>query len=191
MNPLIYKSSVRNGLIVGGISAVLSVVFYLINPMLQYTNLVVPILSFVVVIALLVILGIDVRKQTGGFWNFWQAFLSLIIMSVIIIFISLLVNFVIIKFIDPTLPTKINDVMADVTAQRLEKMGVDQDQIDKSTKMFTDGEFIAKLQPTFVNQLVSFGWALLMYVVIDLIIAACIKKSPPMFTPVSDSEELV
>jgi len=191
MNPLIYKLSVKNGLIVGGISAVLSIVFYLINPMLQYTNLVVPILSFVIVIVLLVILGIDVRKQTGGFWNFGQAFLSLIIMSAIIIFISLLVNFVIIKFVDPNLPTKINDVMADVTSQRLEKMGMDQDQIDKSTKMFTDGEFIAKLQPTFVNELVSFGWALLMYAVIDLIIAGCIKKKPPMFAPVSDSEELV
>jgi len=188
MNPLLYKLSVRYGLLIGGISAVLSIVFYLINPMLQYTSLLVPILSLVIVLALLVILGIEVRKHIGGFWNFGQAFVSLMIMSAVTVIISLLVSFVIMKFVDPNLPAKINDAMVDVTSQRLEKMGVDQATIDKSTAMFTNGEFIAKLKPTLVNELTSFGWALLLYAVIDLIIAACIKKNPPMFTPVSDSE---
>ena len=188
MNPLINKLSVRYGLLIGGISALLSVVFYVINPVLQYTNLIVPTLSFVIIVALLVILGLDVRKQTGGYWNFGQAFVSLIIMSAFITIISLLINVIIMKFVDPTLPTKINDAMAEVTSQRLEKMGMAQDDIDKSTKMFTDGEFIAKLQPTLINELKGFGMAMIFYAIIDLIIAACIKKNQPLFPLVSDSE---
>ncbi len=109
-------------------------------------------------------------------------------MSVLITIISLLVSFVIMKFVDPTLPTKINDAMADVTSQRLEKLGMSQDDIDKSTKMFTDGEFIAKLQPSIKNELVSFAGAIAFYAIIDLIIAACVKKNQPMFAPIIDTE---
>jgi len=72
----------------------------------------------------------------------------------------------------------------------LEKLGMSQDDIDKGTKMFTDGEFIAKLQPTIKNELVSFGGAMVLYAIIDLIIAACVKKNPPMFAPVSDGETI-
>jgi hypothetical protein len=190
MNPLIYKLSIRYGLLIGGISAVFSIILYLVNPLLQFTNFVIPILSFVIVIALLVVLALDVRKQTGGYWNFGQAFVSLITMSVLITVIGLLVSFIIMKFVDPTLPTKINDAMADVTSQRLEKLGMSQEDIDKSTKMFTNGEFIAKLQPSIKNELVSFAGAIAFYAIIDLIIAACVKKKQPMFSPVSDTETI-
>lgn len=186
-NQLLYKLSLKNGLLIGGISAVLTLVFFFINPVIQFTNFIVPILSFVVIIVLLVILAIDVRNKIGGFWSFGQAFLSLFITSVCIVIISLLINFIILK-LNPTLPQTINDAMADSTAQRLEKMGMDQDQIDKTTKMFTDGEFIAKLQPTLFNELKGLGSALVLYAIIDLIIAACIKKSRPMFAPAIDDE---
>jgi len=189
MKQSLYNLSFRNGLIIGGISTVLTLVFFFINPVIQFTNFVVPILSVVIVIALLVILAIDIRKKLGGYWNFGQAFLSLFITSVFVIIISLLVNFIIIK-LNPTLPQTINDAMADTMSQRLEKMGVDQTQIDATTKMFTDGEFIAKLQPTLFNELKSLGGALVFYAIIDLIIAACIKKTPPLFATEAGNETI-
>jgi glucan phosphoethanolaminetransferase (alkaline phosphatase superfamily) len=189
MKQSLYNLSFKNGLIIGGISTILTLVFFFINPVLQFTNFVVPILSAVIIIALIVILAIDTRKKLGGYWNFGQAFLSLFIISVCIVVISLLVNFIILK-LNPTLPQTINDAMADSTAQRLEKLGMDQDQIDKTTKMFTDGEFIAKLQPTLLNELKSFGGALVFYVIIDLIIAACIKKTPPLFSTETGNETI-
>jgi len=179
-NQLLYRLSFRNGLILGGISAILTLVFFFINPVIQYTNFVVLILLLVIVIALLVILAIDVRKKLGNYWTFGQAFLSLFITSVCVIIIGLVINFIILK-LNPTLPQTINDAMIDSMQQRLEKFGQDQDQIDKSIKMFTDGEFIAKLQPTLLNELKSLGSALALYAVIDLIIAACVKKSKPLF----------
>jgi len=191
MNALIYKFSLRNGLILGAISAALTIVFYLIDPLLQYTNLWVPLLSAVVMIALVVILAQDVRRKIGGFWSFGQAYLSLLIMSVIIIIISILLGFIIMKYVDPTLPSKINDATLDVTTQRLEKFGLDQSKIDDATKQFNNGEFIAKLQPTFVNEIKGFAIALAIYAIIDLIIAACIKKKLPMFATVVDDDAVV
>jgi len=186
MNPLVSKLSVRNGLIIGGISAVLSIVFYFINPVIAYTNFTVPILSLVIVIALLVILGIDIRKKIGGFWTYGQAYLSLLITSVFIIIISLLVSFLIMK-LDPSLPGKISDAMIDVTTQRLQKYGMDQTQIDAATKSLTPEKFA----PSVKNELIGFGGALVLYAIINLIIAACIKKNPPMFAPIVDEEPVV
>jgi len=190
MNNLLYKSSIRNGLLIGGISAVLTIIYYIINPLLQYTNLVIPILSFIIVIAFLVVLAIDARKKLGGFWTYGQAFISLIITSFFIILIGVIVNFIIVKFVDPTLPTKINDAVQEVTSQRLEKMGMDQAQIDNASKQFTDGEFIAKMQPTILNEIKALGIGLLIYAVIDLIIAACVKKKQPMFAADAFEEPL-
>ncbi|WP_461451902.1 DUF4199 domain-containing protein [Mucilaginibacter sp.] len=189
MNQLINKLSFKNGLIIGGISAVLTLVFYFINPVIQYTNFIVPLLTLVIVIALLVILAIDIRKRVGGFWTFGQAFLSLFITSVCIIIISLILNFIILK-LNPTLPQAINDAMSDTMQQRLGKLGIDQDQIDKSTKMFTDGEFIDKIQPTLFNQIKTLGSGLILYAIIDLIIAACIRKNPPMIAAEAVNETI-
>jgi hypothetical protein len=189
MKQSLYNLSFRNGLIIGGISAVLTLLFFFINPLLQYTNFVVPVLSLVIVVALLVILAIDIRKRIGGFWSFGQAFLSLFIMSICLVVIGLVLNFIIIK-LNPTLPQRINDAMADTMSQRLEKLGQDQDQIDKTTKMYTDGEFIAKIEPSIVNELIGFGAGLAFYVVISLIIAACVKKTPPLFATEAGNETI-
>ena len=190
MKPSIYKLSVRNGLIIAGISTVISIVLYIINPLLVYTNYVLLGLNFAIAIALLVVLGLDIRRNIGGFWSFGQAFLSLMIISVISIFIGIMLNFILFKFVDPSLPTKVNDALQDKVTQALQKAGLDQDKIDQSTKQFTDGSSLANLQPTFINELKGFGGALVFYAIINLIVAACIKKSSPMFAPVSDQEDI-
>jgi hypothetical protein len=189
-NQLLYNLSLKNGLIIGGFSAILTVLFYFINPVMQYTNYIVPILSFVVLIVLLTLLAIDARKRLGNYWSFGQAFLSLFITSVFIIVINTFVSFLLLK-LNPSLPQAINDAMAITTGQQLEKMGMDQDQIDKASKMFTDGEFIAKIQPTLFNELKALGSSLVIYAIIDLIIAACIKKKRPLFIADENTEPAV
>jgi Protein of unknown function (DUF4199) len=188
MNPLTSKLSVRHGLLIGGISVVLTIVFYIINPVLQYTSIWLGLFSFAIMITLFVILGIDVRKKIGGFWSFGEAYLSLLIMSVVVVVISILVSFILFKFIDPTLPQKVTDALADVTSKRLESMGLDQSQIDAANKQFTDGEMLAKFQPTLLTEVKNLGIGIIIYAVVDLILAACIKKKRPMFAAVSDDE---
>lgn len=188
MNPLTSKLSIRHGLLIGGVSVALTIVFYIINPVLQYTNLWLGLFSFAIMVTLLVVLGLDVRKKTGGFWNFGEAYLSLLIMSAVAVVIGILVGFILFKFIDPALPQKVTDALADVTSKRLESFGASQSQIDEANKQFTDGEMLAKFQPTIFNEVKTLGIGILIYAVVDLILAACIKKKRPMFASVSDDE---
>lgn len=177
---VIGKLAVRYGLLIGVISVVLLVVFRIVNPLMQFTNIWIQLLSGVSTIALMVILGIEIRKNIGNYWTFGEAFKGLMTMSVFILLLSILYSFVLFKFIDPELPTKINDASEVVITERLAKMGMDQDKIDQVSKTFENGEFKSKLEPTFKNEAVAFGFGLVFYVIIDLIIAACIKKYKPL-----------
>ncbi|GAA4091196.1 DUF4199 domain-containing protein [Mucilaginibacter panaciglaebae] len=174
------KLGVRYGLLIGVISIVLSVVFRIIDPLMMFTNLWIQLLNGIIGIALIVILGIEIRKAIGGYWSFGEAFRGLMTMSVFILILTIFYGFVLFKFVDPDMPTKINDVSETVMSQRLAKMGMDQEKIDQTTKMFENGEFKAKLLPTLKNEATAFCFGLLFYVILNLIVAACIKKQRPI-----------
>ena len=82
------------------------------------------------------------------------------------------------------MPSKISAAMVDKTSAMLEKFGADQSKIDDATKQFHNGEFEATLKPTLVNELKAFGLGLLFYAVVNLIVAACVKKNAPLMAPV-------
>ncbi|MES2277416.1 MAG: DUF4199 domain-containing protein [Bacteroidota bacterium] len=185
-NAEINKLSVRNGVLVGIVSIILTIVFHIIDPLLQFVNIGAQLGSFAIVITLIIILALEVRKKIGGFWTFGQAFRSLIIGGLFITLLSVACNFVMFKFVDPSLPGKIKDATVEKVTDRLTKMGMEQSKIDEINAQFENGEFEAKLQPTFKNELTAVGIGLLIYAIIDLIIAAIIKKNPPMFAPVPD-----
>ena len=190
-NVSIERLSVMHGLLIGVVSIVLSIVFRLIDPMLQFTNWWLGFLIFAIVIALLSVLCIDVRKKTGGYWSFGSAFKSLLIMSVLLVVFSTVYNFVIFKYVDPEMPSKVNNSMLETTTTMLNKFGADQTKIDEGTKKFNNGEFEATLQPTLINELKAFGIGVVMYGVISLIIAACIKKKPPLFAPIDEGTSTI
>jgi len=189
-NVSVERLSVMHGLLIGVVSVVLSIVFRLIDPMLQFTNWWLGFLLLAIMIALLSVLGIDVRKKTGGYWSFGNAFKSLLIMSVLVVF-STVCNFVIFKYVDPEMPSKVNSAMLETTTTMLNKFGAEQTKIDESTKKFNNGEFEATLQPTVINELKSLGIGVVIYAVISLIIAACIKKKPPLFAPIDEGTSTI
>jgi len=172
--------SIKHGLLIGFIVVVLNIVYYFIDPLLAFTNTWVGIFSFVLLIALLVILGLDIRKKIGGYWSYGQAFAALIIMVGIMVLFSTIYNFVLFKFVDPQLPAKATAALLEKTTATLNNLGMDQSKIDEATKSFQNGEMEAKLQPTLKNELIAFVTGVLIYSVISLIIAAIIKKKAPL-----------
>jgi len=177
---VIGKLAVRYGLLIGIISIVLMVVFRIVNPLMQFTNVWIQLLSGIITIALIVILGIEIRKNIGNYWTFGEAFKGLMSMSVFIVILGILYSFILFKFIDPDLPSKINDASEAVMTERLAKMGMDQDKIDQISKTFENGEFKSKLEPTLKNEAIGLGFSLVFYAIVNLVIAACIKKYKPL-----------
>jgi hypothetical protein len=190
-NVSVERLSVMHGLLIGVVSVVLNIVFRLIDPMLQFTNWWLGFLILAIVLTLLVVLGIDVRKKIGGYWSFGDAFKSLLIMSVLLVVCSTAYNFVIFKYVDPEMPAKVNAVMLETTTSMMEKFGASQPKIDESTKKYNNGEFEASQKPTLVNELRAVGIGVLMYGIISLIIAACIKKKPALFAPVDENASTI
>jgi len=188
-NQEINKLSVRNGLIAGGISVVLTLALYIIDPLLQYTNTFVPLLLGVLMIVIVILLAIEVRKKVGGYWSFGQAFRSLIITALFTCLFSVLYSFIIFKYVNPDLPAKIRAGAVENLTTRLEKSGMEQEKIDEMAQKYLGPDFEARLQPTFKNALTNLGIGLLFYAVIDLIIAAIIKKEPPLFAIDPEAEE--
>jgi hypothetical protein len=181
--------SIKYGLLIGLVSIVLSGVVYVIDPLLQFKNFWIGIGVFILVIVLLVLLGLDVRKKIGGFWSFADAFKSLIIMSIVLTILTIAYNFIIYKFVDPQLPEKANSAMLETLTARFANANMSQDKIDEYTKSFQNGEFIAKLKPTAINELKAFGFSLILYGVISLIIAASIKKKEPLYASSFDEDK--
>ncbi len=175
------RLSVTHGLLIGGVGVALSVVLRIVDPLLQFTNIWIGLLSFAIVVTLMVILGLDIRKKIGGFWSFGTAFKSLLIMAVLLVVISTLYSFILVKYIDPEMPSKVNQAMLDRTTTMLTNMGTDDATIEKSTQTFKNGEFEAKMQPTLKNEAFNLVVGVAVYGVIGLIIAASIKKQRPRF----------
>jgi len=187
-NDSIANLSFKNGLLIAAVTVVLNVVLYIMDPTMQFTSWWIGILVFILVIVLLVVLGIDIRKKIGGYWSFPDAFKSEVIMGAIIAVIGVTYNFIIFKFVNPELPVKANNAMLESLTAQLSKSNMSEDKIDEYTKTFKNGEFIGKLQPTLSNELKSIVFALILYIVIALIIGACIKKKAPLYaTPVDEN----
>ncbi len=177
----INQLSMKNGLFIGLISVVLSFVIWVVDPLMMFTNTSVGlIIGIVVPIILLVMMGIDVRKKIGGYWTFGEAFKSLMIMCFFSLILTTLYSFILFKFIDPALPAKANAAILDSLSAKLSKMGLEQSKIDEVSKPFLNGENEAKMQPTLVNMARNFAIGLISYAIMALIIAAIIKKQPPV-----------
>ncbi|MBC7566809.1 MAG: DUF4199 domain-containing protein [Pedobacter sp.] len=170
--------SAKNGLIIAVVSVVLSLVIHFIDPLLAYTSIWLGLVLFVLFVGLLVYAGKTVRSEVGGFWSFGEAFKSFLIMGLIIAATSTVYNAVLMTVIDPELPVKAGAAIDDNTVAMMKKFGAGQDQIDEA--MAKAGSNADKLKITPKNVVTSFGISLAIYGVFALILAAIMKKNPPV-----------
>jgi len=173
----ISQLSLKYGFILAAVSIVLSLTLHFVNPVLVYTNFMVSIGIFIVFIALLVISGINIRKEIGGFWTFGEAFKAFLIISLILAITATLYNFVLMKFIDPDLPARAAAAIEDAQRAMMAKFGMGNDEIDAALEK--GGNMQEKLEPNFKNTFTSFGVSIASYGVISLILAAILKRKEP------------
>ena len=175
---LLTQLSLKNGLIIGAASIVLSLVMHFIDPLMAFTNWWVSLILIVVFLGLLVYAGQSIRKEAGGFWTFGEAFKSFLIMSLIITATSTLYSIVLMKVIDPDLPARAGAVIDENTRAMMAKFITDEDQLEEALAKSGSGQ--SKLEITGKNLVTSIGVSLAIYGVLSLILAAIMKKNPPI-----------
>ena len=189
-NKLITQLSLKNGLLLSLVWIVIFALLYFINPVIIFTSFWISLVVWVLMIALLVFVGMNTRKEIGGFWTFGQAFKSFLIISLILAFTSVLYNFVLVKVINPNYPVEAGVAIRESQKSMMEKLGVPEDKIDEAIEKA--GNPADQLRPTIKNTTTGFGVSIAVYGIISLILAAIMKKTEPIrFDSLEDREPTV
>ncbi|MBK0383510.1 DUF4199 domain-containing protein [Pedobacter sp. SD-b] len=180
------KNAVNNGIIIAIIGLAIQLLTYYAAPaMLGATWY--GILIGLITLGIYIALTIDLRKKTGGYWNFNQALRGIFIMSLIANVITSVFNFIFYKFIETGAYDKVKGYVADGLTSTFEKMGMSGDEMDKAIEKATES-LKAQYQPTALDFLKNIAIAIIIGFVMSLIFAAIFKKNPPMFAPVDEVE---
>ena len=179
------KAAITNGLIIGVLATVIGIVTYYVAPSLMGS-------TFYGIGLMLVSLGfyvyftLDLRKKIGGYWNFKTALKGIFLMAFIAGVLSMVVNFVFYKFIEPGAFEKISVHITEGLTSTFENLGMQQEQIDEAVEKQMEA-MKSQFDPTLTDLAKNFGIAVLIQFIMSLIFAAIFKKEEPVF--IQNTEE--
>jgi hypothetical protein len=173
------QEALKNGLIWGAINVIIFLATWYTAPSLMSSYLYSGILMLVG-IGLAVFFILDMRKKAGGFWTFGEALWNIFVMFLLSMAIMYVFNFVFGKYIDPSYPQTMKELVLTKTESTFESLGMTEDQIAEA--MSASQESLDKqFTPTFSQAVVGFGIASIFYFIGALIFAAIFKKNRPVF----------
>src|SRR5215204_5405049 len=103
------SNAIKHGVILGVISIVLTLVYYVVDYTLLAT-IKIALLSLLIFLGYGIYAGIGYRKEIGGFISFKNAFLHGFIVFALSAFISTIFNILLYTVVDPELGQKLTDV---------------------------------------------------------------------------------
>lgn len=126
-----------------------------------------------VMLAIVIYLGIEFRKEIGGYMKFGVAFQFVFITFIVSGLIGMVGNVLLFHIIDPALPTVLAEAQLESTLAIMDRYGagnaLTSDQIQEMRSDLIESR-------TFVGMAKTFGWGLILYAIIALILGAIIKK---------------
>jgi hypothetical protein len=171
MEPTTKSTAINNGLYLGAILSLVSVIIYAVNLDL-FTEWWLGIILFVVVVVYGVISAVKSRTILNGFISFKQAFTSYFITVAIGTLIATVVGIAIFTYIDPEAATYLNEQILLVTKQTMERFGMPQEAMEAALE-----EAATKDNFSLGMQSQAFVFRLAFYAVIGLIVALIVKKT--------------
>jgi hypothetical protein len=171
MEPTTKSTAINNGLYLGAILSLVSVLIYAVNLDL-FTEWWLGIILFVVVVVYGVISAVKSRTILNGFISFKQAFTSYFITVAIGTLIATVVGIAIFTYIDPEAATYLNEQILLVTKQTMERFGMPQEAMEAALE-----EAATKDNFSLGMQSQAFVFRLAFYAVVGLIVALIVKKT--------------
>lgn len=171
----LFQHALKWGLIVGGISIALTIVFYAIDYSML-ANWKFGIFVFAMFIGLAIYAGISYRNEIGGFLPYGKAFQHGFILMAVSGLISTLFTVILYTVIDPELPAKLTDVAMENAQQMMESFGMPADQMDQALE---DARKRTENQFSVSGLAMGYGIGLIIYAVLSAITSIFVKKNPP------------
>jgi hypothetical protein len=167
------QSAVRPGIILGLVSLVLTYVAYFIDSSYLasgYFGLIALVLFF----ALIIYFGKEYRNELGGFMTFGAAFNFSFFAILISGVIGLIGSILLFHVIDPSLPQVLGDITFESQLEMMGNFGASPDSL--APEVLDDMREASASNFTLVGQLKGFGFGLIAYAIIALILGAILKK---------------
>jgi len=168
-----FQAAIKPGLTIGLVSLALTFIAYFIDSTLlgsAWFGLVAILLFFI----LIIYFGKQYRAEIGGFMSFGTAFNFSFITMVISGLVGLIGQILLFQIIDPSLAGVLADQAFETQMSMMEKFGQDPDALDPT--MLEEMRTNTAKGFTLSGQLMSFGFGLIVYAIIALILGAILKK---------------
>lgn len=168
------SKAISYGIIGGIITIALNLVIYLIDPALL-ANWWVGLASIPIVIIILVVGGLAIRKQEGGYITFGKAFINMLVIGIVMAVISSLYQMILFHVIDPELPQFLMEKSMENMAEMMSNFGMPEAQLEEAMS-----EAAASMEDQFSigNQILGIIWGSVFYAVLALILALIVKRNP-------------
>lgn len=168
-----FQAAVKPGLTIGLVALAITYVAYFIDSTLLASGWF-ALVAIVVFFVLIFYFGKQYRTELGGYMTFGTAFNFSFITMIISGLVSLLGQILLYHVIDPDLPQVLADMTFENSLSMMEKFGANPDsmspdQLEEIRKSSSSGF-------TLAGQLKGFGFGLIVYAIIALILGAILKK---------------
>ena len=168
-----FQAAIKPGLIMGLVAMAVTYIAYFIDSSLMASGWF-AFVSFALFFGLLIYFGTQFRTEQGGFMSFGVAFNFSFIAIFISGLISLVGQLLLFHVIDPSLPEVLAEITFENTLKMMEGFGQNPDAMPTEAldaiRAQSEGSF------TLVGQIKNFGFGLIGFAIIALILAAILKK---------------
>jgi hypothetical protein len=151
-------------------------VFYIINVGLLGTFW--PVTIYLHLVFLMVWGGISFRTELGGFQNFKEAFLAVLIISITATVLFDSFGYLLYKVIDPDIPGVIKEKVLENTAAMMERFGTSDDQLEQALDKIKDQDYTPTLQSQAIRYVSSFVIGAVLSALIALFVNRPDKSQP-------------
>ena len=167
------QAAVKPGLTIGLVSLAITYIAYFVNSSLLASGWF-GLVSLAIMVALIIYFGIQYRNEVGGFLTFGAAFNFSFITMIISGIVGLIGIILLYQVVDPSLPQVLADEAFKTSLQTMESFGANPDslppaQLEEMRKATADSF-------TVFGQIKGFGFLLIFYAIIALILGAILKK---------------
>jgi hypothetical protein len=168
-----FQASVKPGITIGLVALVLTYIAYFIDSSLLASGWF-GLSAFAVFFVLIIYFGRQFRTELGGFMSFGTAFNFSFITMIISGLVSLVGQILLFQVIDPDLPQVLADLTFENSLSMMEKFGANPDSL--SPEQLEEIRVSSSSGFTLLGQLKAFGFGLIAYAIIALILGAILKK---------------
>lgn len=167
------QAAIKPGLTIGLLSLAITYIAYFIDSTLLASGWF-GLVSLVIMVALIIYFGIQYRSEIGGFMTFGTAFNFSFISMIISGIVGLIGLILLYQVVDPSLPQVLADEAFQTSLKTMESFGANPDalppaQLEEMRKATGDSF-------TLMGQIKGFGFLLIFYAIVALILGAILKK---------------